>query len=77
MQEHTQHPCDSLLQQWNVKREVANYYFTALIRLCPDAPNAVRRQQELSEKLFVARLSLKHAADQLQSCYKEHSSEES
>jgi hypothetical protein len=76
MQEHSQHPCDSLLQQWNLRREVANYYFTALMRLSPDAHNAVRRRQELSEKLFAARLSLKHAADQLQSCYQEHSSQE-
>jgi len=76
MQEHSQHPCDSFLQQWNLRREVANYYFTALMRLSPDALNAVGRRQELSEKLFAARLSLKHAADQLQSCYQEHSSQE-
>src|SRR2546423_5291948 len=76
MQECTRHPCDSLLQQWNVRREIANYYFTALLRLSPDALDAVRRRQELSEKLFAARLSLKHAADQLQSCYQEHSSQE-
>ena len=76
MQEPTKHPCDALLQQWNVRREVANYYFTALIRLSPDALDAVKRQQELSEKLFAARLSLRHAADQLQSCYQEHGSQE-
>ena len=76
MQEHTEHPCDSLLQQWNVRREIANYYFTALMRLSPDVLNAVKRRQELSEKLFVARLSLKHVADQLQSCYQEHDSQE-
>ena len=76
MQEHSQHPCDSFLQQWNLRREVANYYFTALMRLSPDALNAVGRRQELSEKLFAARLSLKHAADQLQSCYQEYSSQE-
>ncbi len=72
MQEYIQSPCELLLQQWNVKREVANYYFTALIRLTPDAPNASIRRQELSEKLFVAQLALKQVADQLRSCYQEH-----
>src|SRR6266567_1711600 len=41
MQEHTQHPCDSFLQQWNLRREVANYYFTALMRLSPDAIKSI------------------------------------
>src|SRR2546423_13984312 len=76
MQEHTQHPCDSFLQQWNLRREVANYYFTALMRISPDALNAVGRRQELSEKLFAARLSIKHAEDQLHSSYQEHSTQE-
>jgi len=66
------HPCEELLQQWQVRREVANFYMTTLLRLSPDAPGALRRRQELSEKIFVARLSLKHADDQLQSCYLEY-----
>jgi len=66
------HPCEGLLQQWQVRREVANYYMTTLLRLSPDAPDALRRRQELSEKIFAARLSLKHADDQLQSCYQEY-----
>jgi hypothetical protein len=66
------HPCEKLLQQWQVSREVANYYLTTLLRLSPDAPDAFRRRQELSEKIFAARLSLKHTDDQLQSCYQEY-----
>ena len=76
MQERTRHPCDELLQQWNMRREIANYYFTALLRLNPDALDAVKRRQELSEELFAAQLSLKHIADQLQSCYQEHGLQE-
>jgi hypothetical protein len=66
------HPCEVLLQQWQIRREVANYYFTALLRLSPGDCNALQRRQELSEKVFEAQLSLKHASDQLQSCYQEY-----
>ncbi len=72
MRERSPHPCDALLQQWNVRRELANYYFTALLRLMPNDPNAVKRREEISEKLFIARLLLKQIADQLQSCQQEH-----
>jgi hypothetical protein len=65
------HPCDGLLQQWQMRREVANYYFNALLRLSPDDPNALQRHQELSRKIFEAQLSLKHMSDQLQSCEQE------
>jgi hypothetical protein len=73
MDKQTSHPCNGLLQQWQVRRELANYYFTALLRLSPDAPDALRQRQELNEKVFNALLSLKHVDDQLQSCYQEHS----
>jgi hypothetical protein len=66
------HPCDRLLQQWQIKREVANYYFTVLLRLMPDDCNALQRRQELSQKAFEAQLSLKHTSDQLQGCYQEY-----
>ncbi len=72
MDKQTSHPCNGLLQQWQVRRELANYYFTALLRLSSDAPDAYRRRQELIEKVFEARLSLKHADDQLLSCYQEY-----
>jgi hypothetical protein len=75
MYKHMSHPCNGLLQQWQVRRELANYYFTALLRLSPDAPNALQRRQELSRKVFEARLSLRHVDDQLQSCYQEYDQE--
>jgi hypothetical protein len=70
-------PCEELLQQWSARRELANYYMTALLRLSPDAPDALRRRQELSKKVFEAQLSLKHVDDQLQSCYQEFGPESS
>jgi len=72
MQKREPHPCDALLRQWSIRREVANYYFTALLRLSPDDVDAVKRREEICEKLFFARLALKHVSDQLQSCQQEH-----
>ena len=72
MHEQTSHPCDVLLQQWSIRRELAHYYFTRLLRLSPNEPHAEEQRQELSEKLFVARIALKQVADQLQSCQKEY-----
>ena len=73
MYKRTPHPCDELLHQWSVRRELAHYYFTALLRLSPHEPNAEERRREISEKLYFARIALKQVADQLQSCQQEHS----
>jgi hypothetical protein len=73
MYEQSGHPCEALLRKWQEKREIANYYFTAMLRLSPDDDNAYQRRRELSAKLFQARIALKHADDQLQSCYQEFS----
>jgi hypothetical protein len=72
MNEQTNHPCDELLKQWQMKRETANFYFTALLRLSPDASDALRRRQELNEKVIESLLVWKQVDDQLQSCYQEH-----
>ena len=72
MDKQMSHPCDELLQQWQTKRELANYYFTTLLRLSPDAPDAVQQRQELNEKVFDALLTWKQVDDQLQSCYQEY-----
>jgi hypothetical protein len=72
MQDRSLKPCEALLQQWHVKREIAQYYFTALLRLRPDDPNALEQRKEISEKLFFARLALRQVADQLQSCQQEY-----
>jgi hypothetical protein len=72
MSRQLRHPCERLLQQWQVRRELTNYYLMTLLRLSPDAPDALRRRHELSEKIFTAQLSLKHTDDQLQSCYQEY-----
>ncbi len=72
MNKHMSSPCDELLLQWKARRETANFYFTALLRLSPDSSDALRRRQELNEKVFEALLSWKHIDDQLQSCYQEY-----
>ena len=77
MHKQTGSPCEELLQQWSAKRELANYYITALLRLSPDTPGALRRKQELYKKVFEAQLSLKLVDDQLQSCYQEFGRESS
>jgi hypothetical protein len=66
------HPCDGLLKQWQAKREAANFYFTALLRLSPDTSEALQRRKELNDKVFEALLAWKHVDDQLQSCYQEY-----
>jgi hypothetical protein len=72
MNTQTNQPCDGLLQQWQAKRETANFYFTALLRLSPDASGALQRRQELNEKVIETLLAWKQVDDQLQSCYREH-----
>jgi hypothetical protein len=72
MSKQMSHPRDGLLQQWQGKRELANYYFTALLRLSPEAPDALQRRQELNEKVFDALQSWKQVDEQLQSCYQQY-----
>ena len=75
MSKQESHPCNALFKQWQVKRELANYYFTALLRLSPNAHDALQRRQELNEKVFDALLNWKQVDDQLQSCYQEYGQE--
>ncbi len=53
MNNQMSHPCDWLLQQWQARREAANFYFTALLRLSPDSSDALRRRKELNDKDLV------------------------
>lgn len=71
MSNKIQHPCDDLLQQWQTRRETANFYFRALLHLNPDTSEALLRRKELNDKVIVALLGWKHIDDQLQSCYEE------
>ena len=72
MSQQISHPCDKLLQQWQEKRELANYYFRALLRLSPDTPNAPQRRGELNEQVVAALHSWQDVEEQLQGCYQEH-----
>ncbi len=65
------HPCDELLQQWQTRREEANFCFRALVRLNPDSSEALQRRKELNDKVMAALLAWRAVDDQLQSCYEE------
>ncbi len=56
-----------LLQEWQFRREMVNFYTTALLRLSPADHNAQQRWSELRAKLSAARIALIQATDQLQS----------
>lgn len=77
MHKQTSSPCEELLLQWSVKRELSNFYMTALLRLNPGDPDALRRRQELNKKVFEAQLSYRQVDDQLRSCYQEYGQESS
>ncbi len=66
------HPCDELLHQWQARREEANYYFRALVRLDPDSTEALQRRRELNDKVMDCLLAWRAVDDQLQSCYQEY-----
>ncbi|HYX50727.1 MAG TPA: hypothetical protein VE843_13340 [Ktedonobacteraceae bacterium] len=72
MNKPVNHPCDELLQQWQAKREAANFYFTALLRLSPNTSEALQRRQELNDKVLESLMAWKHIDDQLQGCYEEY-----
>ena len=65
-------PCEVLLRQWQAKRETANYYMKALLRLSLEDPNAYQKRQELNQRIFEAQLAYRSASDQLQRCCQEH-----
>jgi hypothetical protein len=72
MNNSVSHPCDGLLQQWQARRDAANFYFTALLHLSPATSEALQRRQELNDKVLEALVSWKQVDDQLQSCYQEY-----
>lgn len=72
MSQQPGHPCDELFHQWQEKRELANYYFRALLRLSPGAPDALQQRRELNEKVIDALQSWHQVEEQLQGCYQQH-----
>jgi uncharacterized coiled-coil DUF342 family protein len=75
MNKRMSHPCDELLQQWQARREEANFFFRSLLRLNPDTSEALQRRKELNERVVQALLAWRHIDDQLQSCYQEYGEE--
>jgi hypothetical protein len=66
------HPCDELLQEWQARREEANFYFRSLLHLNPDSSKALQRRKELNDKVMNRLLAWRAVDDQLQSCYQEY-----
>ena len=65
MHEQNKQLHERLLQDWQFRRKIVNYYSRALLLLAPDDCDASQRWQELNEKLSIAQLALCHTSDQL------------
>ena len=63
---------ERLLQEWQFRREMVNYYFGVLSRLTPNDNDANQRLRELDGKLSPELIAFKHATDQLRSYEQEH-----
>jgi len=64
---------ERLLNNWQFRREMVNFYFNSMLRLSPNDKDADIRWRELSRKLFTGLLAFRHASDQLQAYEHEHS----
>jgi hypothetical protein len=80
MRERADDPCDRFLREWHFRRDMVQSYYRAMLLQEPaSSPDEVARQRELrrelSAKLSLALLALRHASDQLQACEDEHEHE--
>jgi hypothetical protein len=74
MREQASYSSERLLQEWQFRREMVNYYFGVLLRLTPNDRDANQRWRELNGKLSTEMIAFKHARDQLLSYEQEHAS---
>jgi hypothetical protein len=72
MREQASHPSERLVQEWQFRREMVNYYFGVLLRLTPDDNDAYQRWRELNGKLSTALIEFRHAGDQLRNYEQKH-----
>lgn len=63
---------DQLMREWYFRREMVNYYSTALLRLMPYDRDLQARRRELSAKLALAEIALTQVSDQLQAYERHH-----
>lgn len=63
---------DQLMRDWYFRREMVNYYSTALLRLMPYDRDPQARRRELSAKLALAEIALTQVSDQLQAHERHH-----
>ena len=72
MREQVSYPSEQLLQEWQYRREMVNYYFGVLLRLTPHDNDASQQWRELKGKLSTELSAFRHARDQLRSYEQEH-----
>ena len=72
MREQASYPSERLLQEWQYRREMVNYYFGILLRLSPHDNDASQQWRELNGKLSTELSAFRHARDQLRSYEQEH-----
>ena len=72
MREQVSYPSEQLLQEWQYRREMVNYYFGVLLRLTPYDNDAYQQWRELNGKLSTELSAFRHARDQLRSYEQEH-----
>ncbi len=66
MREHDDPVYDRMLREWHFRREMVNYYSSALLRLVPRDRDVEIRRRDLSAKLSIAVIALSQVSDQLQ-----------
>ena len=72
MHEQVSYPSERLLQEWQYRREMVNYYFGVLSRLTPYDNDASQQWRELNGKLSTELSAFRYARDQLRSYEQEH-----
>jgi len=72
MSEQGSYPSEQLVQEWQYRREMVNYYFGVLLRLTPHDNDAYQQWRELNGKLSMELSAFRHARDQRRSYEQEH-----
>jgi len=72
MREQASYSSEWLLQEWQFRREMVNYYFGVLSRLTPHDNDANQRWRELNGKLSTELIAFRHAGDGLRSYEQGH-----
>ncbi len=72
MREQASDPSERLVQEWQFRREMVNYYSRVLLRLTPNDNDASQRWRELNGRLSTALIEFRQASDLLRRYEQEH-----